>query len=49
MFLYEKLYSAFALNIVCCVLVHGLWGLQPTACRYLLVFAPNAFNGQGEF
>ena len=46
MALYKNLYNAFAVNIVCCVLVHILWGLQPTACRYLLVFAPTAYNGQ---
>jgi len=33
-------------SLLLCIFVHAIWGLQPTACRYLLVFAEVSFNGQ---
>ena len=33
-------------SLILCLFVHAIWGLQPTACRYLLVFSEVSFNGQ---
>lgn len=36
----------FIHSILLCIFVHSVWGLQPAACRYLLVFSPIEFNSQ---
>ena len=38
--------QSFTTHLLSCIVVHSIWGLQPAACRYLLVFSEQDFNSQ---